>query len=74
MTQTQIADALGITYDGRLMDALECFTDRHVTGSTIALPLGADLDAVQTRLLAMRETFADKRRVGGEVIENKSQL
>ena len=56
MTQKQIADELGITFNGAMLGKLDCYTCQ-LTRSTLAVPIGADVETVRAKLLAMRAKF-----------------
>lgn len=59
-TQHNTARALGIRYDGEMMDVLDTYTDTQCTLSTLAVPIGANLETVRAKLFAMRAKFADR--------------
>lgn len=59
-TQHNIARTLGIRYDGVMMDALDTYTDTQRTLSTLAVPIGADLETVRAKLEAMRAKFTNE--------------
>lgn len=59
-TQTSIARALGVTYNGTMLGKLDCYTDTARTLSTLAVPIGATLETVRAKLETMRAKFADR--------------
>lgn len=62
-TQENTAHILGIRYDGEMMGALDTYTDTQCTLSTLAVPIGAPLETVRAKLLAMRAKFSDRAPV-----------